>query len=54
MPEITPDAVLDVRGEACPYPFIRTKWLVEQIARSAVIKVVANDPDALENIEKWM
>lgn len=31
MAEITPDAVLDVRGEACPYPFIRTKWLMEKI-----------------------
>jgi len=53
MAEITPDAVLDVRGEACPYPFIRTKWLMEQIASGEVIKVVANDPDALENIDAW-
>ncbi len=51
--EITPDALLDVRGEACPYPFIRTKWLMEQIASGEVIKVVANDHDALDNIEAW-
>ncbi len=50
MAEITPDAVLDVRGKACPYPLIRTKWLMEQIASGEVIKVVTNDPDALENI----
>jgi len=53
MAQITPDAVLDVRGEACPYPFIRTKWLVERITSGEVIKVVANDPDALDNIEAW-
>jgi tRNA 2-thiouridine synthesizing protein A len=53
MAEIIPDAVLDVRGEACPYPFIRTKWLMEQIASGEVIKVVANNPDALDNIEAW-
>ncbi len=53
MAEITPDAVLDVRGESCPYPFIRTKWLMEQIAGGEVIKVVENDPDALENIDAW-
>ncbi len=53
MAEITPDTVLDVRGEACPYPFIRTKWLMEKIASGKVIKVVANDPDALENIDAW-
>jgi len=53
MADITPDALLDVRGEACPYPFIRTKWLMEQIASGEVIKVFANDPDALDNIEAW-
>lgn len=53
MSKITPDAVLDVRGEACPYPFIKTKWLMEQITSGEVIKVVASDPDALENIEAW-
>lgn len=53
MAEITPDAVLDVRGEACPYSFIRTKWLMDQIARGEVIKVVATDPDALDNIDAW-
>ncbi len=53
MAEITPDAVLDVRDETCPYSFIRTKWLIEQIESGEVIKVVANDPDALENIDAW-
>ena len=53
MAQIIPDAVLDARGEACPYPFIRTKWLMEQIASGEVIKVIANDRDALDNIEAW-
>ncbi len=53
MAEITPDAVLDARGEKCPYPFVRTKWLMEQISRGEVIKVIANDPDALTNIDAW-
>ena len=53
MADITPDTILDVRGEACPYPLIRTKWLMEQIASGEVIKVVANYPDALENIDAW-
>ena len=43
MAEITPDAVLDVRGESCPYPFVRTKWLMEQIASGEVIKVKRKD-----------
>ena len=53
MAEIIPDTVLDVRDKACPYSFIRTKWLMEQIASGEVIKVVATDPDALDNIDAW-
>ncbi len=53
MAEIISDAVLDVRGETCPYPFIRTKWLMDQIAGGEVIKVVVNDPEALQNIDMW-
>jgi TusA-related sulfurtransferase len=24
------NTVLDIRGEKCPYPFIRTKWQMEK------------------------
>ncbi len=51
MTEPKPDAILDVRGDACPYPFVRAKWLMEQIASGEVLKVVANGQDALENID---
>ncbi len=30
--DIISHAVLDARGDSCPYPFIRTKWLMEKIA----------------------
>ncbi len=51
MADIVADAVLDARGESCPYPFIRTKWLMEQIASGEVLKVIVNDPEALQNID---
>ncbi len=51
MPDIVVDAVLDTRGESCPYPFIRTKWLMEQIASGKVLKLIVNDPEALQNID---
>ncbi len=52
--DIAADAVLDARGESCPYPFIRTKWLMEQIASGEVLKVIVNDPEALQNIDAWI
>ncbi|MFA4934472.1 MAG: sulfurtransferase TusA family protein [Candidatus Methanoperedens sp.] len=53
MAEIIPDAVLDARGEPCPYPFVRAKLLIEQIASGEVLKVIVNNPEAIENIDAW-
>ncbi len=53
MAEMIPDAILDVRGGSCPYPFIRTKWLIGKIASGEVLKVIVNDPEALQNIDSW-
>ncbi len=43
-----------MRGESCPYPFIRTKWLMEKIASGEVLKAIVNDPEALQNIDSWI
>ena len=53
MEDIVADAILDARGESCPYPFIRTKWLMEQIDSGEVLMVIVNDPEALQNIDSW-
>jgi len=47
------DFELDVRGEACPYPLIRTKQQVDKLQKGEVLKVMANDPVAPQNIEAW-
>jgi tRNA 2-thiouridine synthesizing protein A len=44
---------LDVRGEACPYPLIRTKQQVDKLQKGEILKVLANDPVAPQNIEAW-
>lgn len=43
---IVHDFELDVRGEACPYPLIRTKQQVDKIQKGEILKVLANDPVA--------
>lgn len=47
------DFELDVRGEACPYPLIRTKQQVDKLQKGQVLKVLANDPVAPQNIDAW-
>ncbi len=43
---IVHDFELDVRGEACPYPLIRTKQQVDKLQKGEVLKVLASDPVA--------
>ena len=50
---IVHDFELDVRGEACPYPLIRTKQQVDKLQRGEVLKVLASDPVAPQNIDAW-
>jgi len=47
------DFEMDVRGEACPYPLIRTKQQVDKIQKGQVLKVLASDPVAPQNIDAW-
>ncbi len=53
MSEIIPDATLDVRGDCCPYPLIKTKKQVEQLKSGEILKVIADDPVAPQNIDAW-
>ncbi len=51
---IVPEFELDVRGEKCPYPLIRTKQEVEKLPKGSVLEVIANDPEAWQNIDVWI
>lgn len=51
---IVPEFELDVRGEKCPYPLIRTQKEIEKVPKGAVLEVIANDPEAWQNIDVWL
>lgn len=51
---IVPEYELDVRGEKCPYPLIRTKQEVEKLPSGSVLEVIANDPESWQNIDAWI
>lgn len=53
MTDILADFELDVRGECCPYPLVRTKKQVDSLEPGDILKVVADDPVAPQNIDQW-
>ncbi len=51
---IVPEFELDVRGEKCPYPLIRTQQEIKKLPEGSVLEVIANDPEAWQNIDVWI
>lgn len=53
MPEASPKKMLDARGLYCPEPVFRTKMEVDTLQTGDVLKVMADDPAAEEDITRW-
>jgi len=51
--DIMPDAELDCVGLYCPMPIFMTKEKIDEIDVGQVLKVVADDPAAEEDIKRW-
>jgi tRNA 2-thiouridine synthesizing protein A len=51
--DIIADYELDVRGECCPYPLVRTKKQIDSLESGEILKVIADDPVAPQNIDQW-
>jgi TusA-related sulfurtransferase len=45
---------LDLRGEICPYTFIKSKLILEQMERGAILRVIVDYYPAIRNITKSM
>lgn len=51
---VSPTKTIDVKGLFCPEPVFRTKIEVERMGVGDVLKVVADDPEAEEDITRWV
>ncbi|MDS0281672.1 sulfurtransferase TusA family protein [Haloarcula onubensis] len=54
--DTTPDDVtetIDVTGESCPMPVVRTKQAVDDIAVGDVLEVLATDSGSVSDIDGW-
>ncbi|MEX1053393.1 MAG: sulfurtransferase TusA family protein [Nitrosopumilaceae archaeon] len=45
---------MDVRGLFCPEPVFRTKIEIERMTVGNILKVIADDPAAEEDISRWV
>jgi TusA-related sulfurtransferase len=52
MDKITPDQELDLRGEVCPYTFVKTKLALEMMYLGEVLKVTVDHLPAVENVPR--
>jgi tRNA 2-thiouridine synthesizing protein A len=49
---VTPDEVLDVKGEICPYPDIKTRKKLKQMKPGQVLEVLTDYPLSVERIPR--
>ncbi|AKB84738.1 sulfurtransferase TusA family protein [Methanococcoides methylutens] len=53
MDKMIADFELDVRGQCCPYPLIRTKELMDELETGEILLVIANEAMTPQNIATW-
>ncbi len=46
------DQELDVRGQVCPFPAIRTKKALMKMAPGQVLKVIVDHPPAVDSVKR--
>ncbi|NPA13146.1 MAG: sulfurtransferase TusA family protein [Aquificae bacterium] len=48
------DRELDLKGEVCPFTFVKSKLILEQMAEGEVLKVILDYKPSVENVPKSM
>lgn len=44
---------LDVKGESCPMPVVKTKQKIDTLGEGEVLEVLATDSGSMSDIEGW-
>ena len=44
---------LDVKGQNCPMPVVKTKQTIDDLAAGDVLEVLATDPGSMSDIKGW-
>lgn len=46
------DLELDLKGEVCPYTFVKTKLALEEMAPGQVLRVLLDYPESVESVPR--
>jgi len=49
-----PDRLLDLRGEVCPYTFVKSKLAMEDMGLGELLEVILDFPPAVKNVARSM
>jgi len=52
--EIKIDKTLDIKGQVCPYTFVRSKLTLEKMQLGEVLEIITDHKPASENVPKSM
>ncbi|KKK88630.1 hypothetical protein LCGC14_2741210 [marine sediment metagenome] len=50
--ELKPDKTIDLKGEVCPYTFVKSKLALEEMNLDQVLEVVVDHEPAVENVPR--
>ncbi len=53
MTEYEISETLDVKGQNCPMPVVKTKQNIDQLTADSVLEVLATDPGSMSDIAGW-
>jgi tRNA 2-thiouridine synthesizing protein A len=53
MTEYEISETLDVKGQNCPMPVVKTKQNIDQLTADNVLEVLATDPGSMSDIAGW-
>ncbi len=48
------DRELDLKGEVCPFTFVKSKLIIEQMDKGQVLRVILDYKPSVENVPKSM
>lgn len=51
---IVPHRKIDLKGEVCPYTFVKSKLAMEEMKLGEILEVVVDHEPAVENVPKSM
>ncbi|MEK6700267.1 MAG: sulfurtransferase TusA family protein [Nitrospirota bacterium] len=52
--DVTVDKTLDIKGQVCPYTFVRSKLAIEKMNLGEVLEIITDHKPASENVPRSM